>query len=53
MTLEQRSKEQLADKANLMDADDKKPLLLQILEKFVSGEVVPGGKVSFDQERDQ
>ena len=28
-------------------------MLLQILEKFVSGEVVPGGKVSFDQEREQ
>lgn len=28
MTVEQRSKEQIADKANLQDVNEKKPLLL-------------------------
>lgn len=41
MTHESSSKEQLADKANLGNADEKKPLLLQMLEKFLQGDMTP------------
>ena len=44
MTIEQSSKEQIADKANLSDSDGKKPLLLQILEKYLQGDFQPAAR---------
>ena len=47
MTMESSSSEQLAEKANIQNPDAQKPLLLQILEKFVDGDVQPGKRKSF------
>ena len=40
--MEQRDREGLAEASNLQAAEEKKPLLVQIMEKFLAGEAPVG-----------